>query len=142
MPAGQPTTQLLTSQFVDPTRIDELRALKNTAYDLRRLIALCEELNVCSANNCVLAVAMLTRAIIDHVPPIFNAKTFAEVASSYPGAKSFKDSMQHLSLSARRIADAHLHIQIRGKEVLPTRTQVDFSRDLDVLLSEIVRILS
>jgi len=49
--------------------------------------------------------------------------------------------MAHLENSARRIADAHLHTQIRARETLPTATQVNFSNDLDVLLAEIVRIL-
>ena len=102
---------------------------------------MCEELNRCAENDCVLATAMLTRAIIDHVPPIFNAKSFDEVANNYRGSKSFKESMKHLSTSARSIADGHLHVQIRKKEVLPTRRQVDFSHDIDVLLGEIVRIL-
>jgi hypothetical protein len=49
--------------------------------------------------------------------------------------------MEHLDKSLRKIADAHLHPQIRKKEILPNKTQVNFSNDLDVLLSEIVRIL-
>jgi len=134
--------QASASVFVNQSRLQELRDIQDGPFDLKRLVALCEELNVCAANDCVHAVAMLTRAIIDHVPPIFGAKTFAEVASSYAGARSFKESMAHLAISARKIADSHLHVQIRSKEVLPNRTQVDFSRDLDVLLAEIVRILS
>jgi hypothetical protein len=130
------------TDFVDRTRLEGLRSLKQTAFDLRRLIAMCEELNTCANNDCLHATAMLTRAITDHVPPIFNAKTFDEVANNHPGGKSFKDSMKHLTKSARSIANAHLHVQIRSKETLPSRTQVDFSRDLDVLLAEIVRTLS
>jgi hypothetical protein len=129
------------SVFVDESRLEELRNISSPNHDLRRLLALCEELNICAANGCFHAVAMLTRAIIDHVPPIFGVNKFSEVASNYAGSKSFKESMEHLANSARKIADAHLHVQVRSKEVLPTRTQVDFSRDLDVLLSEIVRIL-
>ena len=49
--------------------------------------------------------------------------------------------MRHLESSARRIGDAHLHNQIRHREALPSATQVNFSNDLDVLLSEIARIL-
>jgi len=49
--------------------------------------------------------------------------------------------MTHLDKSSRKIADAFLHTHIRNKEVLPNKTQVNFSRDLDVLLGEIVRIL-
>jgi hypothetical protein len=142
---SQPAAGVLAAarpNYVDGTRLEELRSLTPASVDLRRLIAMCEELNICAANGCVLATAMLTRAIIDHVPPIFNAKNFDEVANNYGGSKSFKESMKHLSTSARSIADGHLHVQIRRKEILPTRRQVDFSHDLDVLLAEMVRVLS
>ena len=84
---------------------------------------------------------MVARAISDHIPPIFSFKTFAEVANNYPGATSFRKSMANLNNSLRNIADAHLHVQIRQSEVLPTLQQVDFKADLDALLAEIVRIL-
>ena len=57
------------------------------------------------------------------------------------GGGSFKSSMANLDNSSRKIADRHLHTHVRKKETLPTLKQVDFSNDLDVLLSEIVRIL-
>src|SRR5207244_7242236 len=99
-------------------------------------------MNSCFVAGNFFAVAMLARSILDHVPPIFGVKNFAEVANNYAGgSKSFKQSMQHLENSSRKIADAHLHVQIRSKEVLPTKTQVNFSSDMDVLLGEIVRIL-
>lgn len=127
--------------FVHPQRISQLRAIKNQLFDLSRLIRYCEELNVVAPNGCCLATAMLIRAILDHVPPIFGKRKFSEVASNSPGSKSFRQSMAHLEGSCRNIADAHLHIQVRAKETLPTPTQVNFSRDLDVLLGEIVRVL-
>lgn len=71
----------------------------------------------------------------------FNSVKFTEVANSYGGAKSFKDSMLNLENSSRKIADQHLHTQVRKSETLPTVRQVDFSNDLDVLLAEIVRVL-
>ena len=49
--------------------------------------------------------------------------------------------MKHLNNSLKNIANSYLHIQIREKEILPTEKQVNFSPDLDLLLSEIVRIL-
>ena len=127
--------------YVDTGRIGELRGLSSRQFDLARLIRFCEELNVCYRHECYFAVATLTRAFLDHIPPIFRATNFSQVASNYPGTKSFKDSMQHLENSSRKIADAHLHSQIRKKETLPNKTQVNFSNDLDVLLAEIVRIL-
>ena len=86
---------------------------------------------------------MLLRAILDHVPPIFNMQNFSEVANNYSnGNRSFKGHMKRLDETARKIADSHLHVQIRSKEVLPTPVQVEFKQELDLLLSEVVRILS
>jgi hypothetical protein len=127
--------------YIDTSRLSELRNLTSSAWDLTRLIRLAEELNVADANRCYMSIAMLARAISDHVPPIFSLKSFTEVANNYPGAPSFRKSMANLNNSLRNIADAHLHVQIRQSEVLPTLQQVDFKADLDALLAEIVRIL-
>jgi hypothetical protein len=137
------TSLLSTSEqsFIAPSRIAELSAKTPTAFDLRRLIRMCEEVNICYRDECYLAVAMLTRAILDHVPPIFGKGSFAEVANSYGGGQSFKASIQHLENSARNIANSHLHQHIRRKEVLPSKTQISFQQDMDVLLAEIIRIL-
>jgi hypothetical protein len=132
---------IIDKYYVDPERIAELRSINNSSFDLAKLIRTCEELNICFRNRCFLSVVMLVRSIIDHVPPVFGLKSFAEVANNYNGTNSFKQSMQNLSNSSRKIADAHLHTQIRNKESLPNQVQVDFSNDLDVLLGEIVRIL-
>lgn len=135
------TSKASTVTYVDLGRIGELRALSSPNFDLVKLIRLCEEINICDTNDCFLATAMLVRAILDHVPPIFGFTKFSEVSSNYKGSKSFKESMEHLENSLRKIADHHLHVQIRNRESLPTRPQVNFSADLDVLLAEIVRLL-
>lgn len=127
--------------YINNSRIDELNGLQKTQHDLTKLIQILKELNICFSKKCYISVIILTRALIDHVPPIFNVKTFGEVANNYDGKKSFKSSMQHLDISSRKIADQYLHVQIRSKEVLPNETQVNFSNDIDVLLGEIVRIL-
>ncbi len=133
---------IIDKYYVDPERITELKNINNPNFDLVKLIRICEELNICFRNRCFLSVIMLVRSLIDHVPPAFGVKGFAEVANNYNnGTKSFKQSMQNLSNSSRKIADAHLHTQIRNKESLPNQVQVDFSNDLDVLLGEIVSIL-
>lgn len=128
------------SWYVDPSRLDELKAITVAQFDLSKLIKLCEELNSCYANDCFYAVTMLVRTIVNHVPPILGQSTFNEVANSY-GGKSFKKSMQNLNNSLKNIADANLHLTIRNTEVLPNRVQTNFSHDLDVLLSEIIRVL-
>lgn len=137
------STMAATSQdeYVDKLRLDQLRAIRSDQFDLTKLIALCEELNRCYASNCYFAIAMLTRAILDHVPPVFEYDRFSQVANNYQGSRSFKASMQHLEHSSRKVADAHLHTVIRSRETIPSRVQVDFKNDLDVLLSEVVRLL-
>jgi hypothetical protein len=131
----------LPYHFIDKQRLAQLEGIKSSQFDLQKLIQLCRELDFCFRNECLLAVAALTRALLDHVPPLFGVRNFGEVANNYAGIKSFRESMQHLENSARNIGDAHLHVQIRKRESLPTPTQVNFSNDLDVLLGEIVRIL-
>ena len=130
--------------FVDPSRLEELRTISNSKFDLARLIKLCEEMNDNFARGNFLSVGMIGRTIIHHVPPIFGFNTFEEVANNYGGPKenkSFKKSMQHLNSSLKNIADSFLHQTIRPRETLPNEAQVDFRQDLDVLLGEITRIL-
>lgn len=127
--------------FVDQSRINELRNSNSDKFDLVKLIRLCEELNLAFANECYFSVAALTRAIIDHVPPIFGFGNFSQVVSQYSGSRSFKASTEHLLGSLKNVADGHLHTQARSKETLPNKAQVLFSSDLDVLLAEIVRVL-
>jgi hypothetical protein len=130
-----------SSEYVNKSRIEELSKQNSSNFDLCRLLQICRELNLANQTKQFLTIALLTRALLDHVPPIFNCKNFDEIANNYSGTKSFKESMQHLQNSSRKIADSYLHTQIRNKEVLPNFTQVDFTNDLDVLLGEIVRIL-
>ena len=97
--------QTVSRAYVDPDRINELKSLPSDKFDLSKLVRMCEELNICFAGECYLAMIMHTRALIDHVPPIFGCKTFAEVSSSYGELVSFKEAMANLETSSRKIAD-------------------------------------
>lgn len=134
-----PTEVKPTELFVDINRIQEIESINNKNLDFTKLVAFLKELNIVYVNELYLTVPLLVRAIIDHIPPIFNKPNFSDVCGSC-GSKSFKESMAHLDKSSRKIADAVLHNQIRNKEVLPNKTQINFKQDLDVLLQEIVRI--
>jgi len=130
--------------FVNKSRIEELSSIKSDQFDLIRLIKLCEEINDNYYHENYMTVAIIGRAILDHVPPIFKCSTFDNVANNYGGVdknRSFKKTMLHLNGSLRNIADKYLHQVIRISETLPNETQVNFSQDLDVLLDEVVRIL-
>ena len=134
-----------SSLFVSLQRIKQLKTFKSSDYDLKKLIRLCEELNYCFNGKCYFAVAILVRAIQDHVPPIFgDYKTFKEVANSYGGPtveRSLKNVFQKLDESARGIADYHIHMSISKDPSLPNKIQVNYSQELDFLLGEIIRIL-
>ncbi len=130
------------SSFIAESRIDELRTLSSPDFDFQKLIRLCEELNSSYDIGNLYATAMLTRGVLDHVPPVFGHMTFAQVANNYgAGGRSFKETMQHLDGAARKISDGHLHMPIRNSESIPTPQQVYCGPQLDVLLSEIVRII-
>jgi hypothetical protein len=131
-----------SESFVDPDRLAQLRGIVSSRFDLSRLIKICEELDLCFQNECYLAVGMLTRSLLDHVPPIFGQSDFQQVANNYGGSKSFKDIARGLETMSRKIADSLLHTQVRRREALPTRTQVDVRPGLDVILAEVVRILA
>ncbi len=130
-----------TFVYVDEARLADLRRLDRRDFDLRKVIALCEELNLCYRSQCYHAVAALTRALLDHIPPILGFPTLAQVASNYAAGKSLKACLDRLQGPARNIADMHLHQTIRKTESLPTRTQVNFSNELDLLLAELIRVL-
>lgn len=138
VPTPTTATKSGNHTYVHSDRINDLRQLRQ--FDPSKLIKMCEEINTAFDGGLYLATILLLRSVLDHVPPIFGLKNFAEVANNYKGTKSFKEIMQRLESSSRKIADSHLHTQIRSKESLPNSTQVDFSNDLDMLLAEIIRI--
>lgn len=123
--------------YVNVSRLEDLRTLKGK-WDFSRLCRLCEELNTNYQNECFLATAMLVRAILDHVAPAFGCKKFSEIYTVYEGQRSFKETMQRLNAALRSIADGHLHSQLRAADSLPTRNQVEFRAELDLLLGELV----
>ncbi len=140
-----PTARRGGAGFVDQARIEELRALQGKKPNPTRLTRLCEEINACYKNNSLLAVALLARTVINHVPPVFGFNTFSEVANNYGGDpktnKSFKQIARRLEEAARSIGDKIAHETMRPVESLPSAAQVDFSPEFDVLLEEVARLL-
>lgn len=138
--ARLPPTIRVQLDFVNSGRIREISANRTRRFDVTRLVQMLEELNIVAANDCHIATAMLVRAIVDHVPPIFGKISFSDVAGQH-GGKSFKEHMSHLDKSLRKVADGHLHQQIRRSESLPTEQQIAFGPALDALLAEVARLL-
>jgi hypothetical protein len=126
--------------YVDKNTLLRLNKIESDYFDLSKLIALCNELDDNYSLGNYHSCAMLLRAIIDHIPPIFDKKSFEDVCAQY-GGKSFKDIMRPLNETAKRIGDDYLHAQISKKVLAVTKTQVSFQANLDTLLNEVAAIL-
>lgn len=126
--------------YVDKNTLLRLSRIENEEFDLSRLISLCNELDDNYSLENYHSCAMLLRAIVDHIPPIFQKASFADVCAQY-GSRSFKDIMRPLNETAKKIGDDYLHTQISRKVLAVTKTQVSFQANLDTLLNEIAAIL-
>jgi hypothetical protein len=124
------------STYVSQVRLEELRAVKSTDFDLAKLIRLCEELNSNFSNSNYCSTGILVWAILDHIPPVFSATSFSQVCANH-GGKSFKQAMDYLDKSSRKIGDGFLHGQMTRREALPTDASIQFGPALDLLLGEI-----
>lgn len=126
--------------YVNPDRIEALRQVTSASFSLDKLVRLCEEINIAYASECYYAVAMLQRAILDHVPPVFGATNFAGVAAGH-GGRSAKAILEQLEKSTRKISDVLLHGQIAPSVSLPTPQMINAGDTLDFLLGEVVTLL-
>lgn len=126
--------------YVDKNTLLRLNKIESDNFDLSRLIALCNELDDNYSLENYHSCAMLLRAILDHIPPIFDKKDFKDVCAQYGGG-SFKDIMRPLNETAKKIGDDYLHTQISKKVLAVTKTQVSFEANLDRLLNEVAAIL-
>lgn len=129
--------QNISSSFIDLKIIEELRLVKGFKFDLSKIVRFCEELNSSFNAGHYLSSALLLRALINHVPPIFGHTTFQQVVSQV--SKSRRELFKPLDEVARDVADLHTHDLIRSKEILPTRNQIEpFKANLEFLLQEVL----
>lgn len=136
--------------FVSQARIKQLKKIKSTEYDLRKLIQFCEELNYTYTGKCYLSTALLLRAVIDHIPPIFEKFDFSQVVSEYNWSTkkaslkktpSAQKMMERLDGSLRDLANYHIHSHIHKKVSLVDKVQVNFSSEFGILLDEVIYLL-
>jgi len=128
------------TSYIEKETLLRLTKINNSNFDLSRLISLCNELDDNYSLENYHSCAMLLRAILDHIPPIFGKSSFEEVCAQY-GGRSFKDIMRPLNETAKKIGDDYLHTQISKKILAATKTQVNFQANLDTLLNEAAAIL-
>jgi len=127
--------------FLNPDVLLALKAVTVKALDPKKLVQLCTELNDSYARGNYLATALLLRAVLNHVPPAFGAKSFAEVVAQ--SGRSIKAILARLDEDARPLADLHTHLLMRTSEHLPTKNQLEpYKPGFEVLIQEVITRLS
>jgi len=126
--------------------LDLINLLEKTEsdFDCSRLIRYCEEINDNYERGNYASVGFLSRAIVDHIPPIFNQKSFAGIAAQVSGERhtSFKKSCEALDKSLKNIVDRSIHKQINSADIPPFKEEINFSQDLNTVLARVVEELS
>ena len=125
------------SAFLDADVLLELKSISSDQYDIKKLVAFCEELNDSYGKANYLSCVLLVRAVMNHVPPIFGYETFSQVVAH--SSRSVKAVLSHLEDQARPIADLHTHKLIRKKEQLPSKHQIEpYKPSFEILIQEII----
>lgn len=127
----------INSAFLNTEVLEELKKITNPKYDTAKLVKFCEELNDSYSRANYISCALLIRAVMNHVPPIFNAEKFSQVVAN--SSRSVKAVLSHLESQARPIADLHTHFLIRAKEQVPTKYQIEpYKPSFEILIQEVI----
>lgn len=124
--------------YVDASIIEEIRKLPTDKFDFKRLVKLLEELNDNYSNGNLYSVTFLLRAIIDHIPPVFNKQNFASLANQNAFGSSNKKLVSHLQDFSRNVSDREIHLPISINSIIITPSEVDFKASLSALLRELI----
>ena len=138
LPVSIPPHVNQSTQFVNKSIIADLMARSTARYDTSQLVRFCEELNSAYASGNFYSCAMLTRAIIDHVSPLFGGTDFKSIVANWPKG-AVKTQLQHLDSVAKQLGHIVLHTQIGSELTKVSHTSIDCKQALDALLRECLR---
>jgi len=125
------------TSLIEPKLIEELKKVESTEFDTTKLTGYSEEINSSFYHGNVVACLLLMRTVLNHVPPIFGYKSFAEVTAN--SGKSLRENLEFLESGLRKLADLYAHQPIRKTEQYPTKGQVEpFRAHIEVLLHEVL----
>lgn len=129
------------SNFIDNSIIDRLRQKVTTNFDTQKLIKYLEEINYNYQAENFLTCAILTRAVLNYIPPIFSQTNFRNVVSNHstnPYTRK-NDNFDTLEQGMRKIGDLHNHDMIKKTESIPTKNQIEpYKPQFEYLLNEII----
>jgi hypothetical protein len=125
------------TSLIAPQLIADLNKTKSSQFDSTKLTGYCKEINSSFYHGNVVACLLLMRTVLNHVPPIFGYKSFAEATAN--SGKSLRENLEFLENGVRRLADMYAHQPITKTEQYPTKSQVELYRaQLEVLLHEVL----
>jgi hypothetical protein len=133
--------QLHAGWIVDPDLISKIEQSNGSRLNVVHLVRVLREINSSLAHGNVVATALLMRAVLNHVPPVWGHQNFDRVVASV--GRSLKDSYMHLEDGLRKIADFHTHKRIDETDTYPSRAQVEpFKPQFELLLQNVLAALA
>lgn len=130
-------TYLTRAPYIDWSYLKALRSLELTSFNTKKLLTLCDELNHAYKHEMYYTCAILQRAIIDHVPPMFGESKFESVVAQ--AWKSKKSIYNRLNQQTKQFADMCVHEQISTKKLLISGTEIDSSKqDFNILIADLI----
>ncbi len=125
-----------SEKFISTEIIEEFKKIDIKKFNLSRLIHFCDQINENYDHEYYESVAFTTRALMDHVPPIFGQPNFESIAPQTSNGKtpSFKKSCDRLNGSLKHIVDDLIHSQINAGTSLLIKEEINFSPDLNTFL--------
>jgi hypothetical protein len=104
---------------VDSALVARVASFSGQSFNLAKLTRFTVELNENYSRGNYLSCALLIRAIINHVPPLFGQRTFNQVVAG--ASRSVKSILAQLEEGARDIGDLHTHEIVDGYSSPPTK---------------------
>jgi len=81
--------------YIDKSQIESIKESKSI-FNTDHLVNILEEINRCYGNECYIACGILIRALLDHIPPLFEKKNIEEVVNNYSWDRSSERSSRKI----------------------------------------------
>jgi DNA segregation ATPase FtsK/SpoIIIE-like protein len=131
--------------YIDKSQIESIKESKSI-FNTDHLVNILEEINRCYGNECYIACGILIRALLDHIPPLFEKKNIEEVVNNYSWDRSSERSSRKIVKTLyEKISffELNIHKQISKKVLNINQDEYDLpdTTSLKLLLNEVIFLL-
>jgi hypothetical protein len=129
------TTITKSNSYIKQQLVDAFQA-RDQGFNYKKLLSLIEELNENQRCNHAYASFMLIRAIMDHIPPLLELKSFEQLDDNYSLSTGHKTDKAYIEMliKAKTILHDALHRQISASEDLLDISDVPIPQALNRVL--------